>query len=252
MGFINSTVPVFQAEYSPKSSRGLYVCMQLSTLNFGIMVVYWIDYAFQTVSKGVSTSFVWRVPTILQCIFLIPMILLIIILPETPRWLAAHDRNDECLSVLQRLYRHKHTEEEIQRMHRDIVDTVALEVSIGSGSWGDLLKNDSIQSQRRLLIACGIQIFQQLGGINALICKLLTDSFHQAQLTDSQQTTPVHFSRSLSASTPTCQVSWPASSIPGSLPLHLFPGPSSTASDAVHSSSPWSASWPPSWPYKPV
>jgi len=169
MGFINSTVPVFQAEYSPKANRGLYVCMQLSTLNFGIMMVYWNDYAFQTVSKGVSTSFVWRVPTILQCIFLVPMILLVFILPETPRWLAAHDRNDECLRVLQRLYRHKHSEEDIQRMHRDIVDTVALEVSIGSGSWGDLLKNDSIQSQRRLLIACGIQIFQQLGGINALI-----------------------------------------------------------------------------------
>lgn len=35
MGFMNSTVPVFQAEYSPKAQRGLYVCMQLSTLNFG-------------------------------------------------------------------------------------------------------------------------------------------------------------------------------------------------------------------------
>lgn len=35
MGFINSTVPVMQAEFSPKATRGLYVCMQLSTLNFG-------------------------------------------------------------------------------------------------------------------------------------------------------------------------------------------------------------------------
>jgi MFS family permease len=35
MGFINSTVPVLQAEFSPKASRGRYVCAQLSTLNFG-------------------------------------------------------------------------------------------------------------------------------------------------------------------------------------------------------------------------
>jgi MFS family permease len=35
MGFVNSTVPVIQAEFSPKSSRGRFVCMQLSTLNFG-------------------------------------------------------------------------------------------------------------------------------------------------------------------------------------------------------------------------
>ena len=36
MGFINSTVPVLQAEFSPKASRGRYVCAQLSTLNFGM------------------------------------------------------------------------------------------------------------------------------------------------------------------------------------------------------------------------
>lgn len=35
MGFINSTVPVMQAEFSPKATRGRYVCAQLSTLNFG-------------------------------------------------------------------------------------------------------------------------------------------------------------------------------------------------------------------------
>jgi len=35
MGFVNSTVPVIQAEFSPKASRGRFVCMQLSTLNFG-------------------------------------------------------------------------------------------------------------------------------------------------------------------------------------------------------------------------
>lgn len=40
MGFINSTVPVMQAEFSPKATRGVYVCAQLSTLNFGIMMVY--------------------------------------------------------------------------------------------------------------------------------------------------------------------------------------------------------------------
>lgn len=35
MGFINSTVPVLQAEFSPRGSRGIFVCAQVSTLNFG-------------------------------------------------------------------------------------------------------------------------------------------------------------------------------------------------------------------------
>jgi uncharacterized membrane protein len=133
------------------------------------MMVYWIDYAFSTLENGKSTSFIWRVPTILQCVFLIPMIFIVLIIPETPRWLAARDRNEEALEVLTRLNKGKMTHEEIQSIHTDIVRTVALEKSIGAGTWGDLLKNDSIQSRRRLLIACGIQAFQQLGGINALI-----------------------------------------------------------------------------------
>jgi MFS family permease len=140
--------------------------MQLTTLNFGVALVYWIDYAF----TFHNASYAWRVPVILQCIFLIPMLVLLTIIPETPRWLAAHDRPEEALAVLRRLKGGTMEDSAIVQLHRDIVRTVALEISVGAGSWKDLLKNDRIQSQRRLLIACGIQIFQQLGGINAVIC----------------------------------------------------------------------------------
>lgn len=165
MGFINSTVPVFQSEYSPKASRGLYVCMQLSTLNFGIFLAYWIDYAF----SSHTSSYAWRIPCILQCVFLFPMLLIVAIVPETPRWLASHDRGDESLMVLQRLHRHRMSDANIRLLHADILQTVEVEKSLGTGKWKDLIKNDSIQSRRRFLIACGIQAFQQLGGINAVI-----------------------------------------------------------------------------------
>jgi sugar porter (SP) family MFS transporter len=165
MGFINSTVPVFQSEFSPKASRGLFVCMQLSTLNFGIFLAYWIDYGF----SSHTSSYAWRIPCILQCIFLVPMLLILLFVPETPRWLANHGRYDESLEVLERLHKSTMTGEDIQELHNDIVRTTTIEASIGAGKWSDLLKNDSIQSQRRFLIACGIQCFQQLGGINAII-----------------------------------------------------------------------------------
>ncbi|RMZ88198.1 hypothetical protein DV736_g4588, partial [Chaetothyriales sp. CBS 134916] len=165
LGTVNSTVPVMQAEYAPKASRGLYVCMQLSVLNFGIFLVYWIDYGF----SSHTSSYAWRVPVILQCVFLLPMLVLLWIVDETPRWLAAHDRQDEALEVLRRLKGDKMDEAKILELHADILHTVALEKAVGTGSWKDLLKNDKLQSQRRFLIACGIQAFQQLGGINAII-----------------------------------------------------------------------------------
>ncbi|KPM46120.1 hypothetical protein AK830_g403 [Neonectria ditissima] len=165
MGIINSTVPVLQAEFSPKSSRGMYVCAQLSTLNFGIFLVYWIDYAFST-HIG---SYAWRVPVILQCFCILPMLAILMIIPETPRWLASHDRPDDCLKVLAKIRAASVDDIEVRRLHNSILQTVAVEASIGAGSWKDLLKNDRIKSQRRLLIACAIQSFQQLGGINAVI-----------------------------------------------------------------------------------
>ena len=165
MGFVNSTVPVYQAEFSPKATRGLFVCMQLSTLNFGTFLVYWVDYGF----SSTGSSYAWRVPCILQCVFLFPMMLLLAVLPETPRWLASHDRSSEVIPLLQRQYGNKLEDSEIRALFSDINQTVALEASLGTGSWSDLIKNDAIESRRRFLIACGIQSFQQLGGINAII-----------------------------------------------------------------------------------
>ena len=99
------------------------------------------------------------------------MLSLILLIPETPRWLVAHDRTDEFLAVLTRLRGGKQDEASISELHKDIVATAVWEKSIGAGSWRDLIRNDRIKSQRRFLTACAIQIFQQLGGINAIICK---------------------------------------------------------------------------------
>lgn len=96
------------------------------------------------------------------------------IIPESPRWLAAHDRPDECLAVLRQLASRDDDDHAIGQLHQTILQTVALEHSLHVGSWKDLLKNDHIKSQQRLLIACAIQTFQQLGGINAIICKIFS------------------------------------------------------------------------------
>ncbi|CZR59450.1 related to sugar transporter [Phialocephala subalpina] len=166
MGFINSTVPVFQAEFSPKATRGLYVCMQLSTLNLGIFLAYWIDYGF---TQSYTSAFAWRVPCILQCIFLVPMLGVLLLVPESPRWLASHANPEESLSVLTRLHSYHRSPAQIGSLHHSIIKTCEYEAALGAGKWSDLLHNDEIQSQRRFLIACSIQSFQQLGGINALI-----------------------------------------------------------------------------------
>lgn len=147
-------------------------------LNFGVMLVYWIDFGM----SNVSSSAAWRVPTFLQCVFLLLQIFLLFLIPDTARWYAAHDRPEDAMMALQRLYKGRIPEEEIQKLHQDILRTAAVEASLGAGTWKQILKSDPIRSRRRFILACAIQIFQQLGGNNAVLCKkplhILLQSFN--------------------------------------------------------------------------
>lgn len=55
-------MPVLQSEVSPKAARGRFVCFQLSLLNLGIMIAYWVGYGFTPVTGSIA----WRIPVALQ------------------------------------------------------------------------------------------------------------------------------------------------------------------------------------------
>ncbi|WWC64932.1 uncharacterized protein I303_107546 [Kwoniella dejecticola CBS 10117] len=165
MGFLNSTMPVLQSEVSPKASRGRFVCFQLSLLNLGIMIAYWTGYGF----AFVDGSKAWRIPVAMQAIFIVPILVLVLIVPESPRWLASHGRAQESLEVLSRLQGKPIDHSDVVAQHQEIQRAVEIEESLGSGKWSDLLHEDDLKSRRRLIIACAIQFFQQIGGINGLI-----------------------------------------------------------------------------------
>lgn len=118
-------------------------CQCLTNMSKGIMMVYWIDFAFQ--STGSNASYTWRIPTILQCIFLIPMIILVLIIPETPHWLASKDRSEEAHEVLRRMNEHKMSHEEIALLHTDILESVALAHGTKKAGWSDLFRTDCMR-----------------------------------------------------------------------------------------------------------
>jgi MFS family permease len=128
-------------------------------------MAYWVGYGF----TPLTGSKAWRIPVAIQAVFIVPILILVLIVPESPRWLASHGKADESLAVLARLQGKPATHSDVLAQHEEIQAAVQLETSIGSGNWSDLLKEDEIKSRRRLLIACSIQFFQQIGGINALI-----------------------------------------------------------------------------------
>lgn len=59
------------------------------------MIAYWAGYG---ASKS-NAMHTWRIPVACQACFQVPILFLIFIVPESPRWLASHGRVDDALKV---------------------------------------------------------------------------------------------------------------------------------------------------------
>jgi hypothetical protein len=193
----------------------------------------WVGYGF----SSVTGSKAWRIPVALQAVFIIPIIILTFLVPESPRWDVAHGKEDRALETIARLNAAPATDPAVLAQYQEIVNAVQLEKSVGSGSWSQLFasRDDDIKSRRRLLIACFIQAAQQLGGINGIVRR-------ECDFADIRSTTLERCSRP-PALTTRARLLLPAFCLRGSSLLLSFPGSSSTALDVALFSSSVSPSW---------
>lgn len=95
-GINTSTIPVWVSETSHSHNRGRNVTLECAILICGIMIAYWMDYGLSYVPGSIA----WRLPIAFQIVFAMAAMVLLIWLPESPRWLLAKDRNEEARKVL--------------------------------------------------------------------------------------------------------------------------------------------------------
>ena len=90
-GIILSVVPVYIAEVSPPTHRGLIVGLQGMMISIGFMVANWIGYSGSFATGDAQ----WRIPLATQ----IPGAILLSIgccfIPYSPRWLVEKERYEE-------------------------------------------------------------------------------------------------------------------------------------------------------------
>lgn len=157
VGLMTSTVGLYQAETAPARTRGAYLVAQLIFgAAVGLFLAQWINFGFSD-SRG-REAFVF--PVAFQLVFLAVSGVLILGLPESPRWLVKKGHEEEAVEILIRLT----GPDDAQQRLSQIVETVALEKSVHGGRVSALLRNGPTQNFRRLCLACGVMIMHQLGG----------------------------------------------------------------------------------------
>ena len=152
LGFSSMTVPLYLAEMSPKASRGRVVSMNQLLIVIGILVSYGVGYLL-------ADAAAWRWMLGLAAVPAVLMLLGLLTLPESPRWLLERDREDEALDVLSRT----RPADEVDDEAREMRETLEAE---SQGTYRALFAKPLRPALR---IGVGVPTINQLVGVNAVI-----------------------------------------------------------------------------------
>ncbi|KAI8976337.1 general substrate transporter [Trametes punicea] len=164
VGSLSAAVPMYQAETAPPQIRGTLTATYQLFITFGILVAYCISIG----ARYISGSGSWR--TVVGIGLLWPLILGIGILfmPESPRWLTAHNRFPEARRAIAVTRGIPESEADdhffVHRELEEMKSAIEFESKVKAG-WLDCFKPGRMQLYRTLL-GMTLQMFQQLTGAN--------------------------------------------------------------------------------------
>ncbi|MED6118581.1 Sugar transporter [Stylosanthes scabra] len=164
VGMASMTAPLYISEASPAKIRGALVGINSFLVTGGQFLSYLINLAF---TRAPGT---WRwmlgvagIPALVQFILMLS-------LPESPRWLYRQSKEAEAKQILSRIYPPNEVEEEIKVMHESIESEKAEEGLIGQ-TLGQKLKGALANKviRRALYAGIAVQVAQQFVGINTVM-----------------------------------------------------------------------------------
>ena len=108
-------------------------------------------------SQAEPSSFAWRWPIAFQGLFLVIILVALPLLPESPRWLAQHDRLEEAANVFARLEGKGVNAEHpnVVRQRDEVKASVQQELLLGSASWMEVFTEGQNRNVSRVLLGTG-------------------------------------------------------------------------------------------------
>ena len=160
VGLASALCPMYIAEVAPANKRGTLVSWNQFAIIFGQLVVYFVNFliirshANDPDVVAWTNAIGWRVMFVSECVPAGLFTLLILLVPETPRFLALNGQDDKALTVLSNINGEAKGREILAE-----IKATAVEKTEKLFAYGFLV----------IFIGCMLSVFQQAIGINAVL-----------------------------------------------------------------------------------
>ncbi len=155
VGLASAVSPMYISEIAPAHIRGRLISFNQFAIIFGMLVVYFVNWR---IAKGQSIEWInnigWRYMFLSESIPAALFGLLVLLVPETPRYLAMQGHDSKALSILERI----NGKEAAQNILEEIKGTVQKH-SAKLFSYGKIV----------IVIGILLSVFQQFVGINVAL-----------------------------------------------------------------------------------
>lgn len=152
VGVLSAVIPIYISEISPARLRGTFVSLYQLFVVVGILAAYCANYAF----AGLVGD--WRYMLGLPLVFAVLDVLLLTLLPESPRWLIQRNRIDDARRAIDRFGIDSADAEAMMEAGRAATEK--------SARFSELFKGTTLKI---VLLGSMLAAFQQITGINVVI-----------------------------------------------------------------------------------
>ncbi|MFM9612019.1 sugar porter family MFS transporter [Streptomyces niveiscabiei] len=171
VGGASVTVPVYLAEISPAERRGALVTRNELMIVSGQLLAFTSNAVIADV--GDESGGVWRWMLVVATLPAVVLWFGMLVMPESPRWLASRTRFAEALEVLRQVRSRERAESELAEVSALAVKDAEQRL----GGWRDVKSTPWLR--KLMFVGFGIAIVQQITGVNTIMyygTQILTDA----------------------------------------------------------------------------
>ena len=132
---------------------------------FGLNMAFGVNLGVTRV-LGKRSEWAWRIPIVVMQVYPAALLAVIESLPESPRWLIYHGKDDDALAALHDIHRGGEDEGEGDRQYQELKERHDKEVNEPVSYW-DMLTPSHIQFHPTI-ITIAVQVNQALTGYGAV------------------------------------------------------------------------------------